>query len=177
MCPEVLNKADDFGNTALHYAAQAGNVALVTFFCAQPSLDINCKNKHGHAPLALAWRTFCTSKSPRSLALNLLQVAVDQSLKQKCLSTDLSQLGYSPIATLQLLLSHQDFPEQEREPIKRKLTSYLSGKGDIFLAACTSGQEEFASQAIQKQNSDFFTEMAKGHRSLFLERLKQGTRR
>jgi len=55
--PTLINKKDHLGNTALHYAAGAGNKLVVSFLVGSPATTINAKNNVGDTPLhKAAWR-------------------------------------------------------------------------------------------------------------------------
>lgn len=51
-----INQASDTGNTALHAAANAGNVDVVKVLCRSPDISVNCLNPQceNSTPLHLA---------------------------------------------------------------------------------------------------------------------------
>jgi ankyrin repeat protein len=51
---DLANKPDDYGNTALHIAAQNGDEKTVTVLLAVPTINVDIKNKSGERPVDVA---------------------------------------------------------------------------------------------------------------------------
>ena len=46
-----VNKRNQYGETAVHRAAKAGNLARLTACLATPGVDINCRDNNGYTAL------------------------------------------------------------------------------------------------------------------------------